>query len=271
MTKPSVAIVANDTAKHQLKHAQWISDGFSKHGYECRVIPRESRAKADFYVTWGWRNGKARRQQTNKPVLVMERGYLDNRFAWTSLGWNGLNNRAIFPDLSDPSRWRTHFQHLMQEKKPMRGAALIMGQVAGDAALENVSIRTWYIGMARKCFDLGYVPVFRQHPVERSMNIQPPVIPNVLHSDLSLEMDLKRAGLAITYNSNSAVDAILAGVPAYVADEGSMAWPVRSETLELPTLPDRAEWAYRLAWKQWQESEIRDGTAIEAVMTVFPG
>jgi hypothetical protein len=62
---------------------------------------------------------------------------------------------------------------------------------------------------------------------------------------------LAGAELVVTYNSNTAVDALLAGKLIHAEDEGSMAWGWK----------DRAEWAARLAWRQFSMDEIRSGFA----------
>jgi hypothetical protein len=67
----------------------------------------------------------------------------------------------------------------------------------------------------------------------------------------------------VTFNSNSAVDAVLAGVPAYVEDEGGMAFDVASHTVGEIHRPDRAQWAHDLAYCQWTVDEMASGATWE--------
>lgn len=66
----------------------------------------------------------------------------------------------------------------------------------------------------------------------------------------------------VAYNSNVAVEAVIAGVPAFVLGP-SAAQPVASTDLSLIETPryahDRDNWAAVLAANQWSEQEIADG------------
>lgn len=89
-----------------------------------------------------------------------------------------------------------------------------------------------------------------------------------------LEERLRNCWCVVTWTSNVAVDAIVAGVPAFTS-QFSAAAPVAGSILELETLfenppkPDREEWAESLAWGQFRLDEIRDGYAREVVMEAF--
>jgi hypothetical protein len=72
------------------------------------------------------------------------------------------------------------------------------------------------------------------------------------------------AGLVVTFNSNTGVDAALFGRPVIAMDEGSMAWPVAGHQVTEIVMPDRSAWAARLAWCQWTMDEMRSGACQEA-------
>lgn len=83
---------------------------------------------------------------------------------------------------------------------------------------------------------------------------------------LPLAQAFKRFSHVITWNSNTAVEAVIAGVPAVAVDRGSMAWDVSGRDVNAaPPRPDRRAWADRLTWCQWTAQELADGTAWEAV------
>ena len=200
----------------------------------------------------------------------MERAYIGDRFTWTSLGFDGLNGRAKFPQVNDGgARWKKHFALYLKPWKtylPNR-SAVIMGQVRGDASLNGISIVDWARFTATKLAGASYATVFRPHPGDRG---QPYEIPGLIKINGPLETALERAGLVVTYNSNSGVDAILAGVPTYAQDPGSMVWDVSSRNF-LPETPDRAIWSQRMAYTQWLPEEIESGDAWEALKTVKLG
>jgi hypothetical protein len=216
----------------------------------------------DFVACWGWRVG---RQYAGKlPVLVFERGYVGDRFAWTSAGWNGLNGRARFPAVDDGGeRWRLHFGELERPWRYPGGGeyALLVGQVRGDSSIAHVDIERWYREAAAALARFNLPVLFRPHPVEIHRNCASRVdgVPN-LHG--SLADALAQAAVAATFNSNVGVDAAVAGVPVITCDDGAMARPVSAQGLQAALgAPDRSAWLARLAWCQWSYEELTSGAA----------
>lgn len=226
----------------------------------------------DAVATWGWRRGRRifERNRGLLPVLVMERGYLGNRFEWTSLGWNGLNGRAKFPEINASwplarRRFERNFGDLMKPWQRRDGYALIMGQVPNDASCANVNMPHFYRSTAAKLLSIGYQVRFRPHPLAPEKGTPGYTTKGTLQEDLG------GAALVVNWNSNSGVDAVLAGVPLVACDEGSMAWEVASHSLDRPVIfPDRTDWAARLAWKQWLPSELADGSAWRTIREAKP-
>ena len=98
---------------------------------------------------------------------------------------------------------------------------------------------------------------FRKHPQARERT-------DLISIDGELQQTLNRCAGVITYNSNSGVDALIAGVPTMASDIGSMAWPVASKSLEQLlefNYPDRMQWLNNLAYTQWTIDEVMDGSA----------
>jgi len=83
-----------------------------------------------------------------------------------------------------------------------------------------------------------------------------------------VKTQLEGAWAVVTHSSMIALDALLAGVPAFVLSRTAMA-PVTHDTLDLiesPLLaPDRERWLGVLADNQWRLGEIADGTAWRAL------
>lgn len=77
---------------------------------------------------------------------------------------------------------------------------------------------------------------------------------------------LRDCHAVVTYSSNVAVDAIVAGVPAFCAPMAAAA-PVAGRLqdlerdIECPPRPDRTAWACGLAAGQWTVDELRRGAA----------
>jgi hypothetical protein len=133
-----------------------------------------------------------------------------------------------------------------------RGLALVMGQVPGDQAIKGIAIDDWYRTAAEAYRMAGFETRFRAHPNGG------PARP--------LQADLDEAACVVTWSSNSAVDAVLAGVPTVAMDRGSMAYQVAGHELgTMPPMPDRMAWSHALAWKQWSMKEMAGGDCWAAV------
>lgn len=199
----------------------------------------------------------------NKPYMVMERGYIGDRFHWTSCGFNGLNGRADFcnEDIKDSYRWDKHFKQYMSEDyidTSNRSHALVAGQVIGDAALKHVDINRWYIDRIRELNSLGIPVIFREHPQSRLRFIDNSVKYR-LDTHVNLEDSLKTAKFTVTFSSNSGVVSILKGIPTLSYDEGSMVYNITDHNVNLIRTRDRQEWANKIAWTQWCPDEIKSG------------
>lgn len=84
----------------------------------------------------------------------------------------------------------------------------------------------------------------------------------------SLAPDLEDCWALVTFMSNTAVEAVLAGIPVFVTGRSAasrMGLDDRSR-IESPVMPDgREQWAWNLAANQWTLDEIRSGAAWRAI------
>lgn len=244
-----------------------MAQGLGKLGIEP-VMNLGGPVHTEHVAVWGWRQGRRLRDEGHE-VLVMERGYLGDRFHWTSLGWNGLNGRAEFPEYPDDGgeRFRKHYS--LEPWKEGGEYVLLIGQVPGDASLRGHDLGQWYSDAAMKAQNAYEMPVkFREHPMaaRRGINRRPAYTES---SAGTLEEALAGAAVVATFNSNTAVDAVCAGVPAVAVDEGSMAWEVSAHRIGDLVRPKREAWAHRLAWRQWSIEEISSGAALKGAMKEF--
>lgn len=225
-----------------------VRSGIKKHGVD-----------GEFVVCWGWRKGKEYADLGQK-VLVFERGYLGDRLKdWTSIAWNGLNGRGDFclPEKVDFNRFKHNFGEIKPWKKD-GDLIVIMGQIVGDMSLGGKDLTVWYENIARAmALHHNKKVVFRPHPhvSHNRRNFKP----NIDIFDGTLHQALDRAYMVVTYNSNAGVDAVLNGIPSYSADIGSMAYDVTSHEICDRIMPDRKDWAARLAHCQWTAQEIANG------------
>lgn len=243
-------------------HAKLFAEGLARHGIKAEFRTSGMYRRCDLAVFWAHKNVQVIHAQRSAGLdyLVMERGYFGDRFAMTSLGYNGLNGHAQFHNANMPSdRWRRYGVEL----KPWKtdgDIIVLMGQVPTDASLRNCdNYKSWVVNSAYQAQRLyGKRVYFRGHPHPAASNFRPD-LPTLTGT---LEEALSDAAAVITWNSNSGVDAVLAGVPLIACDRGSMAYTMAAQKIGDPLVrPDRSQWVNDLAYTQWTDGEISTGEA----------
>jgi hypothetical protein len=249
-----------------------LASGINRYGDSAQVFIHENDMvgfNPDVVCCWGLRRMSRLRQHHGfKRVLILERGYLGDRFTWSSLGWNGLNGYAEHPPCLDAGeRFTKHFGHLLKPWKTNNdGYVLLMGQVPSDAALLHVNFVDMMTAVAVQLRELGHDVRFRPHPSASGIQIQ-----GASWLGGNLDEALAGAKAVVTVNSNSSVDAVLAGIPCVTLDRGTMSWDVTSHDLtNLVVTPDRTQWANQLAWCQWSPEELSSGAAWEVLRASMP-
>lgn len=240
-------------------HILAVAEGFRRHGIEPNMLPVGKPEPCDLAVCWGVR--KRAEMRSGRRALIVERGYVGDRFQWTSMGFDGLNGKADFCNRDMPGdRWSRYFASAMQPWRDHAGDyVLVLGQVPGDASIHGiVDIGRWYETVAVQLFRAGHKARFRAHPLAPKFGRHPTLKP----IGGTLQEAFAKAKWVVSYNSNSALDAVLAGVPAVTIDRGAMAWDVTGHKATVaPPTPDRTQWANNLAYTQWSPDEIERGDA----------
>ena len=246
-------------------------EGLRVHGIEPEERTTPDWRVSDLAVVWAHHDPGLHKVQleAGKHYLVLERSYIgdiEERRRRCSIGYDGLNGRADFCN-SDVTgeRWEQHFANRMQPWRDGGDYALLMGQTRGDASLVGLDPRQWYAETAASLAGMGWTVMFRPHPND------PTVAPAKSYSLVGgLDGALDGAALAVTWNSNSGVDAVLAGVPTVAMDRGSMVWGVAARSLDhIGFKPSRTAWTHRLAWTQWLPEEMAAGHAWEHLKRKF--
>jgi|TARA_Y100000034_G_scaffold133845_1_gene200616 hypothetical protein len=246
--------------------------GLKAHGINAEDVPSNQIRPSDVAVVWAHKHPNlfALQKEHGGRYLVMERGYVGDRYRYTSLGFDGLNGHAIFPRANDGGeRWASLFSQYLKPWCPVEdGYILLCGQVPGDASLGQMDHAAWLVRVKKNLQQKGYEVRFRPHPQAvfgrpvaecYGVDIGP-------GSGRPLEIDLCEARGVMAFNSNSTLDGVLAGIPAVVCDAGGMARPVAGHNLDDGFIqPDRTAWCHDLAFTQWAKAEIESGLAWENV------
>ena len=213
-----------------------------------------------------WPRGKIIEQQrkNNLDVIVLETGYInrgDGENHHYAAGWNGLNGRADFKNKDMTyERWRM-LNTALRPYSPGKNV-ILCAQVPWDASVDHHDHLKWVKTTASQIKKLtNRRCVFRPHPLAGDAV---PVPYDWEVSDLPLDEELKDAHAVVTFNSNSAVEALVYGKPVWAFDEGSMVWNVCNRSLlnlETPEYHRRERWAHDLAYAQWTLDEMKQGLA----------
>jgi len=265
-------VIYTNEREHQKAHANAMAAGLKRHGIEGQIVPRGVLSKCDIAIIWGYKPKEfvGGMESLGARLLLMERGFFPDRMKWTALSWDRLNNRGKLPECQDQGqRLESNWPGILKPWKEDGCYALICGQLPGDAALNGLNLKEWAQGVTNILVkQQGKRVRFRPHPWASDKEVCP--VGAELSVDAPLEQDLAGAEFCVTFNSNSGVDAVLAGVPTVTLDAGATPWPVASHSLnDFLVRPDRYYWVNKLAWCQWKLSEIENGTAWETLRTVM--
>jgi hypothetical protein len=224
-------------------------------------------------------------ENSGKPVLIREAPVLRminngsqtkasfddqwNRFSWNSF----FADEGLHPYDSSYDRWTElskKFNIKLHEWQRRGDAILFNLQKNGDSALNRLTYNDidYKEFVAEKIKEIKKISdrplIIRGHPLDQI------VIPYLQKLFPKLEYsvkrplydDLNRSWCMVTYNSTSCVESTLYGIPTIVLDSSAVSTEVsqtRIEQIEDNWEPDRTEWCKKIAFHQWQGSELADG------------
>lgn len=116
----------------------------------------------------------------------------------------------------------------------------------------------WERAAVQRLQGMGKRVVYRPKP--NDLTAQP--IPGVILDRRPISEALENCWAWVTHHSNSAVDALLAGVPVHCETGVASHFSVHLDSLADPELRDgREQFLYDVAWLQWTLEEMRSGEA----------
>lgn len=270
-TKHAVVISNRRAADHDYGWREGFAKGLERRGWRVTRADETSAPACDLLVMWGTRRQDIikRAKAGGAEVCILERGYVADRFTWSSVSFGGgLNGRGEFRGpFDDLTRWDS----LPVRITPWRpidkrdGYALIIGQVPGDQAVKHVDLHAWYGKTMEALREEGYRDIrFRPHPQASHAWYSMDTFNGAMVVHGTLEDALSWAALVVTFNSNAGVDAVIAGRRTVAMDEGSMVWGLSQDMIQ-GIYPDRTAWCSRIAWCQYTLQEMQSGFCQEAV------
>ena len=226
--------------------------------------------------------------QNKKPIVVLEVGGILRNQSW-KVAIGGINNEAYFGDKSNSSinNWlRNSSQHrhkkfgmqlLPWQETNSKKHILICTQHNKSHQWRNMPrIDQWLEQTISKIRKYTQRPIkIRPHPRSpldqmivrkldinyKNVRIDFPVRYSQTYDEYNFDEALKMSHCVISHSSNPGLQAIIAGVPAFVGPE-SLALPVANTDLskiEYPNTPDRTKWFNDLLYTEYFIDEIADG------------
>lgn len=256
----------------QLKFLTAFLKGLYKHNQKANLyinnFDPNSIKTADLVVGWGVKSRVYKiRKQLKKDIIVLERGYLGDRYNWTSCGFNGLNGEADFLNNQvGPERWDNIFSKIIEVKEWKKNGeyALLTGQVSNDASVRQYKIYDIYTSLIKQLNYMNIPVVFREHPLSKTKFSSDINLKYIKDTNKNIVDTLANARLTLTINSNAGVDSLVNGVPVFSLDKKSMVYKYSSHSLQSGLFyPDRLPWLHRMSYTQWLPSEIENGDTWE--------
>lgn len=232
------------------------------------VRPIESYKPCDVAIIFGgvkksypatWTKKKVLENHAGRRLLMVESAF-QRRGEYYQIGWGGTAGNADFR--TDAATPIDRFDALQLDVRRWRGRhygpIVVCGQLPRDVQVQDVDHCQWIRDTVDFYVRQGEQVWFRPHPKMDSVGNYG--VPKKLTNCEPLEKVLDVARCFVTWNSTSAVDAVIAGVPVIAMDRGSMAWPVASHDLtHLDHMPQRLDWFAGLGYSQWTLEEMADG------------
>ena len=212
-----------------------------------------------------------RYRNKNKPVIVIEVGGIKRNETW-KIGINGVNREADFANQdADAIRWKKFNTNLLPWKQTGEDIIICGQHTNSHQWRNNPPMSTWFdqqITEIRKYTDRPIV--IRPHPrnhvtldIKKFKNVKvvSPQRDNKTYDDTDLTERLKSAWALVSHSSNPAITAAMHGIPVYVS-ESSLSYDIGNssyENINNPKMPERQQWANKLAYTEWWPDEIEQG------------
>ena len=206
-----------------------------------------------------------------KKVLFLEVGGIKRNETW-KIGINGINREADFANQNvDGERWKK-FNIELQPWKQTGDDIIICGQHTNSHQWRNnPPMAKWFDQQITEIRKYTNKPiVVRPHPRNhviidtkkyKDVKMVRPNKDRNTYDDTDLAERLKSAWAVVSHSSNPAMTAVFSGIPVFVS-EASLSYDVGNKTFQKilkPDMPDRQNWANKLAYTEWWTDEIQQG------------
>jgi len=251
----TVACLTQESSRKYRQIAEAMAAGITRCGDRAVLVSLSARpVKADVAVMYGWR----RRQlfSAYPQFVYADLGYWkrDEYFRLSVGAWSP--ERYVSCGLS-----RSRFDSFGLEIKPWQrdGSQIV---VAGSTRKAMTEHGFAYMGWEKRVIEdlrrFGKPIIYRPKPTDPEAC----PIPGTIYDRGAISETLKHAYVWVTHHSNSAVDALLAGVPVHCETGAAATMSIPLSDIGAPPLnASRERFIFDVAWLQWTLLEMRSGAA----------
>lgn len=210
-------------------------------------------AKADVAVMYGW--GKRSIYQQYPNYVYGDLAYWGRDRDYYRLGVNGWSpERYVSAGLPN-----TRLQALGLQVKPWNDSGtqiIVAGSTAKACRDHGMGYMDWETRVCRELQARGLQVVYRPKPNDKMAK----PISGIPYDTRPISEALRDAKAWVTHHSNSAIDALLAGVPVHCETGAAAAFSVPlDQIVEPPRMDGREQFLADVAWLQWSLDEMRSG------------
>jgi len=232
----------------------------------CIVAPMGKYIECDIAIIFGavkdsykptWPKREIMEKHKGKRLIMIESGFV-KRGEYYQIGWGGFAGNADFNNHGCPEkRWKKTKVKIKPWKK--KGDLwVVMGQVPWDTQVQDVDHVGWCQETIEKLEAQGKKAVFRPHP--RITDHQSYGVDSKYIDSRPLDEVLEEAAAVVTWNSTSALDSILQGVPVVACHRSSICYNIGVNSIEKTLIyPDRRQFLNNLGYSMWTIKEMKAG------------
>lgn len=210
-------------------------------------------------------------RDSGRHAVYVDLGYWGRHEGGRRAGYHkfAVNSRHPTEYFQNREHSAERFRHFGVRVKPWRGGnggyILLAGMSAKAARAEGFGAEEWERGIVRQIQQHTDLPiVYRPKPNWREARGIPGTTMR-RGADGDVESWFRTCHAVVTHHSNVAVEALLSGIPAFCWDGVATSPDKASNDVALINDPPEPtgvrQWAYDLAWTQWNVDEMKNGDA----------